>query len=249
MKEIDSRQLAREKLSESGRSPLQTYKELTVGEVGWGRFVLYELLTMVLGPMPGGLGFLLRKKLYPMLFRRVGRGFIIGRNVVIRHPGSIEIGDNVTIDDNCLVDGRGAGEAGVVLEDHVILNRNCMVLAKSGSIRLGRHTTFGSNSVVVSLSGVETGEKVMTAGNCYLSAGAYQVDGAPGAVMDQPAYTKGPIRVGAGAWLGTGAVLLDAVTVGEGAVVGAGAVVNKDIPPNAIAVGVPARVLRTRRPA
>jgi acetyltransferase-like isoleucine patch superfamily enzyme len=48
-------------------------------------------------------------------------------------------------------------------------------------------------------------------------------------------------------WLGGGAVVLDGVRIGRGAVVGAGAVVTQDIPPYAIAVGVPARVVGSRR--
>lgn len=247
MATIDSEKLIRHKLSAGRGSPFQTYKNLTVGDSSLGRFCLYETLTMLLGPMPGGIGILLRKKCYRLLFKRVGRGLIVGRNVVIRHPANVIIGDNVTIDDNSLIDGRGAGEAGLVLEDEVIINRNCMVQAKGGGIRFGRRTTVGSNSVVVSTAGVELGEAVMTAGNCYISAGAYRVDGEPAAIMDQDAYSDGPIVVGDGAWLGTGTVLLDGVTVGRGAVIGANAVVNKDIPANSVAAGVPAKVLRSRR--
>ncbi|HEX3987704.1 MAG TPA: acyltransferase [Acidobacteriaceae bacterium] len=51
-----------------------------------------------------------------------------------------------------------------------------------------------------------------------------------------------------GASIGSGATILSQVTVGENAVVGAGAVVTKDVPPNAVVVGNPARVLRTLDP-
>ncbi|NUM43497.1 MAG: acyltransferase [Anaerolineales bacterium] len=53
-----------------------------------------------------------------------------------------------------------------------------------------------------------------------------------------------PVRVGAGAWLGARCLILPGVTVGEGAVVAAGAVVAKDVPPNTLVGGVPARELR-----
>ncbi len=53
-----------------------------------------------------------------------------------------------------------------------------------------------------------------------------------------------PTRVCRRASIGSGAVILCGVTIGEGAVVGAGAVVTKDVPPNAVVVGTPARVLR-----
>jgi len=65
--------------------------------------------------------------------------------------------------------------------------------------------------------------------------------------MEQDAYSDGPIKVGAGAWLGTSAVVLDGATVGAGSVIGAGAVVNAVVPEHVIALGVPARVLRERK--
>jgi acetyltransferase-like isoleucine patch superfamily enzyme len=246
MKEIDKSKIIRDKLAEAKTSPLKTYKSLTVGEVGWGTFLKYEFLTFFLASLSGGVGFLLRKKFYPSLFKKTGSGFILGRNVVIRHPINIEINDNVTIDDNSLVDGRGAGEEGLVLEDGVIINRNCMIQAKSGYIRIGRRSTFGSNSVIVSMSGVDIGEAVLAAGNVYISAGAYSIEDTSKPIMDQTAYSKRPIKIGDHVWIGTGAIILDGVNVGKGAVIGAGAVVTKDVPENSIVAGVPAKVIRMR---
>lgn len=246
MKEIDKDQIIRERLSHARSSPLKAYMGLTVGEVRLPHFLLYEFLTSVFGPWPGGLGFLLRKKLYPRLFGKTGGGLVLGRNVVVRHPGKIQLGNNVTIDDNSLVDGRGGDGVGLVLEDDVIINRNCMLQAKTGAIRLGRRTTIGSNSVIVSMSGVELGESVLVAGGCYISAGTYHIGDTSRAVMDQGAYSKGPIIIGDHVWIGTGAIILDGVTVGKGAVIGAGAVVTKDVPEQAIVAGIPAKVLKTR---
>ncbi len=246
MKEIDKSNIIRDKLAQAQTSPLKTYMSLTVGSVGFPKFLLYELLTSLLGLIPGGLGILLRKKLYPLLLGTSGRGLIIGRNVVLRHPAKIQLHDNVTIDDNTLVDGRGSGDDSVVIEDNVIVNRNCMIQTKAGSIRIGKRTTVGSNSVIVSMSGVELGNTVMIAGGCYISAGSYHVDNNESAVMDQGAYSKGPIRISDNCWIGTSAVILDGVNIGEGAVVGAGAVVTKDVPAGAIVAGVPAKVIRMR---
>ena len=53
-------------------------------------------------------------------------------------------------------------------------------------------------------------------------------------------------RIGHDTWIGHGAIIMPAVSVGTGSVIGAGAVVTHDVPPYAIAVGVPARVVKSR---
>lgn len=62
------------------------------------------------------------------------------------------------------------------------------------------------------------------------------------------ALSKGGITIGDGVWIGYRATVLDGVKIGDGAVVAAGALVSSDVPPYAIVVGVPARVLRYRFP-
>ena len=54
-----------------------------------------------------------------------------------------------------------------------------------------------------------------------------------------------PITIGDNVWLGGGAIILPGVTIGENSVVGAGTVVTKDIPANCVAVGNPARVIKS----
>ena len=65
-------------------------------------------------------------------------------------------------------------------------------------------------------------------------------------IMRQPLQTKGGIVVGDDAWLGFGVIVLSCVRIGKGAVIGAGSVVTHDVPDGAIAVGVPAQVIKMR---
>lgn len=54
-----------------------------------------------------------------------------------------------------------------------------------------------------------------------------------------------PVKIGKNCWIGAGSVILPGVTVGDNSVIGAGSVVTHDVPPNVVAVGSPARVLRS----
>ena len=69
-----------------------------------------------------------------------------------------------------------------------------------------------------------------------------------GQPMCHQEYIKGDIIVGDDVWIGANVTILKGISIGSGAVVGAGSVVVKDIPEYAIAVGNPARVVRTRNP-
>lgn len=57
---------------------------------------------------------------------------------------------------------------------------------------------------------------------------------------------RGPIKIGNDVWIGRRAIILSGVTIGDGAIIGAGSIVTKDVPPYAVAVGNPAKVVRYR---
>ncbi|HEX8004641.1 MAG TPA: acyltransferase [Mycobacteriales bacterium] len=71
-------------------------------------------------------------------------------------------------------------------------------------------------------------------------------DTAPGVSMSEAKVISAPTTIGADAWIARGVCVTSGSTVGAGAVVGANAVVRGEIPPNTVAVGVPARVVRER---
>lgn len=229
-----------------GGSAFSRYRDKAVGELSWGGFVFYEVFSLLLADLGGALGYVMRKMVAKRLFRSAGRGLILGRGLVLRHPGKISIGHRVAIDDHCFLDGSGSGDIGVVLGDGVILSRNCIVLGKNGYVVLNDRVDVGCNCVFASASGITVGAATIIAGNCYLGGGRYFHDDLEVPIMDQGAYSRGEIEIGEGCWLGAGAVVLDGVRLGKGVIVGAGAVVTKDAPDYAVLVGSPARILRMR---
>jgi acetyltransferase-like isoleucine patch superfamily enzyme len=65
-------------------------------------------------------------------------------------------------------------------------------------------------------------------------------------IVVEHGITRGDISIGSDVWIGVNAVILSGVSIGDGAIIGAGAVVTRDIPPYAMAVGVPAIVKKMR---
>jgi acetyltransferase-like isoleucine patch superfamily enzyme len=224
------------------------YAELVIGRPGWGPLLQHEFVCLVSQHVPGALGFALRKVLYPMLLGACGRNVIFGQNVVLRHPHKIRIGDNVVVDDNCLLDAKGSANAGISIGSGVFIGRNTILSCKNGDIILDDGVNIGFNCEIFSASAVRVGRDTLLAAYCYLIGGDHEFGRAGEAVIAQGRRSAG-VTVGAGAWLGAGAKVLDGVAVGDRAIVGAGAVVRAAVPPGAIAVGVPARVVGTREAA
>ena len=236
---------AQDELFATGRSARQKYARLIVGRDGWGALLLYEFVQLASQWVPGALGLALRKALYPVLLGACGRNVVFGQHVVLRHPHKIRIGDDVVIDDNCLVDAKGASNAGIRIASGVFIGRNTILSCKNGDIELAEGANVGFNCEIFSASRVRVGRNALIAAYCYLIGGDHDFSDASRPVLDQ-ARTSAGIAVGDGAWIGAGAKVLDGVDIGAHAVIGAGAVVRESVPERATAVGVPARIVGTR---
>jgi len=232
-------------LSDPGRSSRAKYSALVVGRPGLGPLLKYELVVTIAQARAGALGLLLRKILYSKLLGSCGRNVVFGQNVVLRHPHKIHIGDNVVIDDNCLIDAKGDTNRGIRIADGVFVGRNTILSCKDGDIELAEGANLGFNCEVFSASRVTIGKSVLLAAYCYVIGGDHDFSDPSKPVLDQARKSAG-VTIGDGAWLGAGAKILDGVTIGDHAVIGAGAVVRENVPASAIAVGVPARIVASR---
>jgi len=115
-------------------------------------------------------------------------------------------------------------QTGAVLEENVYVGPRCLL----GLVHLERDVLLAGHVLIP--SGGQT--------HCF--------DDPDRPIREQGGQRR-QVRIGAGSWIGTGAIIL--ADVGRGCVVGAGAVVTRPLPDFAVAVGVPARVLRFRTPA
>jgi acetyltransferase-like isoleucine patch superfamily enzyme len=238
---------AQDQLFDQRTSPREKYEALVVGRRGWGPLLKHELVTLAAQNVPGALGFWLRKTLYPALLGACGRGVVFGQNVVLRHPQKIRIGSDVVIDDNCLLDAKGTSNSGITIGDGVFIGRNSILSCKNGDIQIENGANIGFNCEVFSASRVRVGPQVLVAAYCYVIGGDHDLSDPSAAVLEQGRRSAG-ISIGAGAWLGAGAKILDGVSIGDRAVIGAAAVVRDSVPDGAVAVGIPARIVSQREP-
>jgi acetyltransferase-like isoleucine patch superfamily enzyme len=233
---------AQDQLFKAQGGAIGKYSSLIVGRPGLWALLKYEAVIMLAQWVPGALGLALRKLLYPWLLGACGRNVVFGQGVVLRHPHKIRIGDNVVVDDHCLLDAKGEGNRGITIGNGVFIGRNSILSCKNGDITLADGVNIGFNCEVFSAGSVSIGADTLLAAYAYLIGGDHDFSDKSVAVNAQPRRATG-IHVGGGVWIGAGAKILDGVTVGDRAIIGAGAVVRSAVPAGGTAVGVPARLL------
>jgi acetyltransferase-like isoleucine patch superfamily enzyme len=189
----------------------------------------------------------------------IGEGCRFGDNAVVGKPPALsrrstarrdelpplEIGPGTTISTGAVVFAGTRIGANVIVGDLASVRERCeigddVVLGRGVFVEndssVGARTKIQAHSYVTAYSTLE--EDVFLA--CAI---ATTNDNFMGRTEERFQHVKGP-TIKRGARIGGGVVLCPGVVVGEEAYVGAGAVVIKDIPPRAVAVGNPARVLR-----
>lgn len=230
------------------QSSLKRYQDLVIGSRRWMDLLLYEFVQMTASWVPGALGLFLRKTFYPMLLGSCGKGVVFGRDVVLRHPRKIHLGDGVIIDDGVLLDAKGSEGSRIELAEDVFVGRGSILSCKGGTIVLGSRSNVGFHSEIFSSNRVEIGDDVMIAAYVYiLGGGTYGMDRTDIPMNQQYNFEgKGGVVIGNDVWIAAHAVVFDGVAIEDGSVVGASGVVNHNVPGKTVVAGIPARPVAQR---
>lgn len=175
------------------------------------------------------------------LIARLLRGLASRARIAYYRAAGMQIRGHVSL--RAIEVPRRAGA--ITLENGAALDRGVTLLATSdrARIHLGAQTYVNRHTMIDADELVEIGAQVMIGPFCYITDHDHAVS--PGAAPGAGALISAPTRIGARCWLGAHVSILKGVTIGEGSVVGAGSVVTRSLPPGVVAVGNPARVLRS----
>ncbi|GGS89016.1 maltose O-acetyltransferase [Streptomyces griseoviridis] len=110
------------------------------------------------------------------------------------------------------------------------------------NITIGARTFVNYNLTALDVAGVTIGADCQIGPNVQLLTPTHPLE--PGPRRDKLEAAR-PVTIGDNVWLGGGVIVLPGVTIGDDSVVGAGSVVTKDVPAGVVAVGNPARVVRS----
>jgi len=220
------------------------YKTFIVGEGSWWSLIKYELIITLFGWLPGALGLLLRSIFYPFLFKEVGKKVIFGRDMSIRSPHKISIGDRVFIDDGVLLDAKGMTNQGIRIGNDVYIGQGTILQAKNGDIVIEDESNIGYYTTLSSTTLLRIGYHTFIGPYCLIMSGGEH---------DYLAEDMGigrtlPLEIGSECWIAAKVIVLQNCHIGNHSVIGANSLVNTPIPPDSIAVGTPARVIKKLPP-
>jgi len=183
----------------------------------------------------------------PPLLRRVIRGLVERARLGwarLRHPRArfgrrciVRPGLNLSVQNDGLVEFG----PGCVLDSSLTIE--CF-----GRMRVGANVIFGHHCTIGARDLIQIGDDSLIAEMVSIRDHDHRFDRLDVPVREQGSVSD-PVRIGRNVWIGCKATVLKGVTIGDNAVIGANAVVTRDIPANAIAVGIPARVIRYREGA
>ena len=222
-------------------NPLSAYRNLVCASQSFFFWFYYECC-LILGVLPGILGFGLRSLFFKFLFKKCGAKVAFGKDLVLRNTKLISLGKKVLLDDFSVLDSRKDGQ--IVLGDFVSLGRFSMLIAKSGKIQLDNGVNISTNCRIATESGIKIGESTLIAAYCYLGPANHKRGNDNLTMIEQEMDLKGELEIGKNVWIGAHSTIMDGVKIGDGAVIAAYSFINKDVPAGALVAGIPAKLIR-----
>lgn len=171
--------------------------------------------------LPGRTGLAVRRWYWSNKFCKSST-YSLFAGCTITSPERISIGRNVVISQNC-----------------------CLYAHNNGLIKIGDKVSFNNRVILNAADGGEIfiGNDVIIGPNVVIRACNHQYF-KKDVPINKQGHIVGKIIIKDDVWIGANVVILAEITIGKGAIIGAGAVVDKDIPPYALAGGVPAKVIK-----
>jgi len=120
-----------------------------------------------------------------------------------------------------------------------------MLLTYGGDIEIGDNCSVNPFTIIYGAGGARIGHGVRIAAHCVIIPENHN-PGSDALPLTDSGTSRRGVRIEDNVWIASGVRVLDGVEIGRNAVVGAGSVVTRGIPNDATAVGVPARVIKSR---
>jgi acetyltransferase-like isoleucine patch superfamily enzyme len=164
--------------------------------------------------------------LWRSAFAAWGQGSKLGWRTKLGSPQLIRVGNRVMIGEHAWLNAKDDRQTG------------------EPTLSIGDGTSVGRFSQINAWGSVTIGKDVLIGDRVFISDADHLYMDADTPIRRQGDSFQGAVSLEDGCWVGVGAVILPGVSIGRNAIVGANAVVTKSVPARAIAVGIPAKVIK-----
>lgn len=154
----------------------------------------------------------------------------------------VQAGKNVYIGQKCSIKGK----KNIIFEDSAVIRPYTQIWSEGGKIRISKGSEIGERCRISIANSLKIGEKVLLSPNIYITDCDHEYRNIDIPVIDQSIVQKGQtVTIGDGSYIGINTVIVGNVKIGKHCVIGANSVVTKDVPSYCVAVGSPARVIKS----
>ena len=185
------------------------------------------------------------------LFFRESHGLVfMGAGVIIKHPYLFTAGSNLILEDHVYINALSSN--GILVKNNVSLARNCTMICtgviahKGVGITIGNNSGINAGTYLAGQGGIEIGDHVIIGPGVKIFSENHNFSD-PGLNIKDQGVTRSSVIIGDNCWIGAGATILAGVTIGAGSVIAAGCVVTKSVEANSVVVGIPGKVLKSRK--
>lgn len=157
-----------------------------------------------------------------------------GRNLYIEYPIRLSGSEFIKIGDNFIANARLRLEASYLLDN-------------KPEILIGNNVNINFDCHIGCVNKISIGNNVLIASKVFITDHGHgeiitsDLDNSP---LDRKIISKGSVIIHDNVWIGQGVVILSNVNIGENSIIGANSVITKDIPPNSVVAGCPAKIIR-----
>ncbi len=165
------------------------------------------------------------------------------KNLLLKGNNKIQIGNKTNISKNVLLEICYGGE--IIVGNNCELLHGVVIMTYGGKIEIGDRCSINPYTILYGHGGLKIGNDVLIAGHTMIIPANHNFEDRNSKINSQGLKCKG-IIIEDNVWIGGGCQILDGVTIGTGSIIAAGSVVNKNVEPDSVIGGVPARLIKKR---
>ena len=195
--------------------------------------------------------FFIRGCIQRLFFKHSSGLVLIGRGVSIRYAHYLDAGSDFIVEDYAEINCKS--HKGIVAGNRVTIGKHAIIRPSNAyggvigeGLKIGNNSSIGPFAYIGCSGYIEIGDNVIMGPRVGIFAENHHYDNIRIPIKEQ-GVQRSFVKIEDDCWIASNVIILAGVTVGRGSVIASGSIVTKDVPPNSVVAGVPAKVIKSRK--